>query len=179
MDIRKIKNKKMAVEAGTQFVTYNPTLDLSDKASALINKRTKVYTIEEVSPSFPEFTTKTDEEVQVGTVINKGKTEALFYQKFKLDVVSGNTDATLVITAIPNIQKTNIIISLDEKRTLTTVTMFVQDPPAYAEIIPDAEGMTEFRIKNQGKELNGSYSVIFELWYTKGEVEAPPERKKK
>ena len=38
----------MAIKEGTQFITYNPTLDLSDKTSAVINKRTEVYTIEDI-----------------------------------------------------------------------------------------------------------------------------------
>ena len=39
----------MAIEAGTQFVTYNPTLDLSNKTSAVISKKTEVYTIEDIN----------------------------------------------------------------------------------------------------------------------------------
>ena len=39
----------MAIEAGTQFVTYNPTLDLSNKTSAVVSKKTEVYTIEDIN----------------------------------------------------------------------------------------------------------------------------------
>jgi hypothetical protein len=56
------------VVAGTQFITYNPTLDLQERRSAGPNAKTQVYTIEDIVGSTTGLT-QTSTNAPVVTVL--------------------------------------------------------------------------------------------------------------
>lgn len=124
------------------------------------------------SSSFPTFTTDLDTEIQVGTVDEGGVVKDLFYKRFLLNVLFGDSVVQTILTLIPNIIKVNTIIQEPGggPGQFANVNIFARDPAAYTMFLPDEKGSTIIAAvpaASGGATFTQDYAITFELWYTK------------
>jgi len=117
--------------------------------------------------NYPTFTTDLDTEIQVGTVSEGGVTKDLFYKRYVINAISGQTTVSLNITQL-NIKKSNVLIGTAINTASEELyNIFPTSPDAYTNIRPDAKGFTTLSIYDFAHEWSTAYAVTFELWYTK------------